>query len=153
MIKIRSSVTIHRPVADVYSYVAEPEKHPHWQAGLVEVSHTADRKLTEVRKVMGRRIEHTLDLVEEVENTRIHHRGGGAGHTLERKWHFEDIDGKSTLVSLEVDNDTGGILGLGKPAFERMMKREIDNNLHNLKDLLEAHEHLHSAAAKLPAHR
>ena len=153
MIKIRSSVTIHKPVAEVYSYVAEPEKHPHWQAGLVEVTHSPTRQVTEVRKVMGRRIEHTLDLVEDVPNARIHHRGAGAGHTIERKWHFEDVDGKSTLVTLELDNDTKGVLGLGKPAFERMMKREIDTNLHNLKDLLEAHDHLHEAAQKLPAHR
>lgn len=150
MIKIRSSVTIQRPVEVVFDWVNNPERHTHWQLELLEVAHyPAERKLVEVRRLLGRRIEHVMEIVEHEENRRIRHVGGADTHSIDRLYTFEDSYG-STLLTIEVDMTSDGVFAMAAPTLERMMKRQIDGSLQHLKDILEAHPELDHMAQQLP---
>ena len=151
MIRIRSSVTIHRPVADVFKWVSDPTLHPHWQLGLVEVKQDTERTLVEVRRLLGRRIEHVIEVVEHEENRLIRHRGGAESHQVDRSYTFEDSCG-STLLTMEVDIKSGGVFEMAAPTLERMLKRQMESSLQHLKDILEAHSDLATMAETLPMH-
>lgn len=152
MIRIRSSVTIQRPVAEVFDWVHNPELHTHWQLGLVEVAHyPAERRLVEVRRLLGRRVEHVMEIVEHEQNRRIRHRGGADTHNIDRVYTFEDSYG-GTLLTIEVDMSSVGVFAMAVPTLERMLKRQIDGSLQHLKDMLEADPELDEMARKLPMH-
>jgi carbon monoxide dehydrogenase subunit G len=142
LIRVSTSTTIERPVAEVFAYVADHRNQHMWQPGLHEVKVDGDIH-SEVRKVMGRRVEHRLELTDHVVNERITHKGKGQGHESEYTRHFLfSGDGKSTKVTMEMDLDTKGILKAGEPVLERILHREITSALEHLKDILEAHSDL-----------
>ena len=152
MIKIRSSVRIQRPVEDVFDWVANPERHSHWQLGLVEVAHQpAERRLVEVRRLLGRRIEHVMEIVEHEPNRRIRHKGGAETHDVDRTYTFEEAY-EGCLLTIEVDMTSVGVFAMATPTLERMLKRQIDASLEHLKDMLEAHPQLDEMAQNLPLH-
>jgi len=108
---------------------------------------------SEVRKVMGRRVEHHLELTDQVVNERITHKGKGNGHESEYTRHLTFAgEGDSTTVTMEMDLDTKGILKAGEPVLERILHREVRSALEQLKDLLEAHTDLHSGMDTFARH-
>jgi len=153
MLKASGSVEISRSVGDVFKYVEDPHRQHEWQPGLHQVS-VSGSKMTEVRKTMGRRISHDVELSDKQENKKISHKGAATSHdgTYERHMTFEDLGGGKTRVNLELSIDTKGVLGAARPIVERMVQREVNNDLEHLKDILEAHEDLHSAMGKLDKH-
>ena len=159
MLKVVGSVTIHRSAKDVFAYVSEPENQSDWQPGLHEVSHKpgATRgtgSTTEVRKVMGRRVEHTMEIVDFQEDKKISHRGAASSHdgAMERHISLQEIGNGSTRVTLEMDIDTKGALKAAAPVLQRMVQREVDSDLLHLKDILEAHDDLHQGMKQLRKH-
>jgi uncharacterized membrane protein len=152
LIRIRSSVTIQRPVDVVFDWVQHPELHTHWQLGLVEVAHfPAEHRLVEVRRLLGRRIEHVMEIVEHEPNRLIRHRGGADTHNVDRLYTFEEAYG-GTLMTIEVDMSSVGVFAMAAPTLERMLKRQIDASLQHLKDMLEAHSDLDEMARQHPLH-
>lgn len=152
MLRAAYSVDIHRSVEDVFKYVEDPQRQHEWQPGLHQVR-LEGNKMTEVRKTMGRRIQHDVELSDRQENKKLSHKGDATSHdgTYERHMTFEDLGGK-TRVSIELSIDTKGVLGSARPVVERMVQREVQNDLEHLKDLLEAHTDLHEAIRKLQKH-
>ncbi len=153
MFNVSASVAIDRPIEDVFAYVSDPHKQQNWQPGLYEVKPEGELH-TEVRKIMGRRVAHLMKRTEYVPNQTIVYMGTGWGHEsliTTRITFFHT--GKSTAVTLELDVDTKGMLKSGEPVIERLLQREIKSDLELLKDLLEAHEDLHTAMeSKFPKH-
>ena len=153
MLKAHGSVEISRPVGDVFKYAEDPHKQHEWQPGLHQVKANGN-KVTEVRKTMGRHVEHDVELSDRQENKKLSHRGDATSHdgSFERHMTFEDLGGNKTKVSMELNIDTKGVLGAARPVVERMVQREVNNDLGHLKDMLEAHADMHSAIGKLNKH-
>jgi len=158
MLRMKGSVEIGRPIEDVFAFVANPENFHRWQMGLHHVTYrpndTGHGALTEVRKVMGRQVAHTLEISEQVDREKMVHRGPATTHSgeMERRIFFDELGRDRTRVAIELDIDTRGGLKSGRPIMERMVQRELDADLLHLKDILEAHHDLHDAMATLPRH-
>lgn len=56
---------------------------------------------------------------------------------VEDTFTFEAIEA-GTRVTRVIEGEPGGFFRLGEPIVARMIRRQFENNLHNLKDLLEA---------------
>jgi uncharacterized membrane protein len=153
MLRASGHVEINRSVGDVFKYAEDPHKQHEWQPGLHQVRVNGD-KTTEVRKTMGRHVEHDVLLSDRQENKKLSHRGDATSHdgSFERHMMFEDMGGNKTKVTMELNIDTKGVLGAARPVVERMVQREVNNDLGHLKDMLEAHSDMHSAIGKLNKH-
>jgi len=153
MLKASGSVDIHRSVEDIFKYVEDPHRQHEWQPGLHQVTVNGS-KITEVRKTMGRRIQHDVVLSDRQENKKLSHKGDATSHagTFERHMTFEALGADRTRVTLDMTIDTRGALGSARPVVERMVQREVQNDLEHLKDLLEAHSDLHTAIERLEKH-
>ncbi|MEP7104894.1 MAG: SRPBCC family protein [Chloroflexota bacterium] len=140
-IKAKGSVTIDRPISEVFAYVEDPHNQHNWQPNLQEVR-VSGQSITEVRKQLGRRVEHQIEVVDRQENKKLSHRGAASSHegAMERHMTFEEADSGKTKVSLEVDVDMRGKLGPAAQMAQRAIQRDITGNLEHLKDLLEADE-------------
>lgn len=66
--RMEHAVTIARPPADVFAYLADVSKLPEWQSSASEASVEGEMRLGahihEVRSLLGRRAESTLEVTE-----------------------------------------------------------------------------------------
>ncbi len=154
MIKAQHSIHIDRPVHEVFEFLRDHENRIYWQANLVEQEHERldkGSRITEVRNVLGRRIEIHGEVTEYEADRRITFTGQGP-HVKRLEYHYslDDEDG-GTKFSTEVDLQLADMFGMTEPIIQRMTDREIDHFNKLLKDILE-HPDVHEAAKQLPKH-
>ncbi len=155
MIKSSNSVHIKRPVHEVFEYLRDPDNRVFWQANLTEHEHEKIAKgsrVTEVRNVMGRRVDIQGEITEFVADQRLAFEGKGpAVKHLEYEYRLTPEDG-GTRLETEVDLELSDIYRLATPVIQRLTDREIGHAAETLKDILE-NQDIHEKVKELPAHR
>ncbi len=154
MIKAVHSVHINKPVHEVFDYLRDHENRIYWQTNLV--SHENERlakgtKVTEVRNVLGKRIEIEGEVTEFEEDARLSFVGKGP-HVKRLEYHYRlKPDDGGTRLDTELDLELPDHYAIAVPVIQRLTDRELDNAHRTLKDLLE-HEKVHEVARQLPKH-
>jgi uncharacterized protein YndB with AHSA1/START domain len=145
MLKVEVSVVINRPVEEIFEFLANPENDPKWQSGVLEAEQTSkgprgvgttDR---EARKFMGRQFDQTFVVTEYEPNRMIKKKTTSGPMAIDTSYAFESVEG-GTKVTLVGGGDVGGFFKLADPLISRMAKRQIEADLANLKDMLEAQD-------------
>ena len=143
MTKIERSITVDRPVGEVWAFVHDIEKDRLWQTTLTESEQLTDgpfgvgTRVREVRHFLGLRIELAWE-VTEYEPTRTSAIRGVSGPVpLHGRYLLEPLGG-GTRFTASGELDAHGLFKLAEPVFARITRRELETNLAHLKDLLEA---------------
>ena len=144
MARIEASVVIYRPVEEVFAFVTDYETHQQWQSGIVEAKVTSDGPLgvgsqyTYVMQMLGRRVE-TAGEITEHEPPRKHGWKATSAPfpVFQGGFLFEPIEG-GTRVTVLAEAEVGGFFKLAEPLAIRMVRRQLETPLVNLKDILEA---------------
>jgi carbon monoxide dehydrogenase subunit G len=156
LIEVKASVEIARPVDEVFHTLTNPDRQHVWQHGLVDIEHTGGggvgTKTLATRKFLGRRVVMRGEIVEHVPSRLVRVEGGSEHFAFSERTSVEPA-GAGTRVTLEIALDTHGALQLAAGTFQRMLHRDIEASLQNLKDVLEAHKELEQAQERLPPHR
>lgn len=143
MIKNEKSIIIHRPIEEVFAFVGDLQNGPQWQNALLEVRCTTEGALgigtqfTSVRKFMGQKMEATIEFVAYEPNNKIAIRSTSGSTPFEQSFLFESTAEGTRLTSI-LELQTGGLMGLADPLISASVKREMDADFGNLKDLLES---------------
>lgn len=143
MVTNEKTITINRPVKEVFAYVSDLQNGPQWQNGLVEVRRTNEGPLgigtqfTSVRKFMGRKMESGIEFVIYEPNRRIAFKSISGSSPFEQSFLFESTAEGTRLTSL-LELQTGGLMGLAEPLIASSVRREMDANFGDLKDMLES---------------
>ncbi|MFP3855369.1 MAG: SRPBCC family protein [Anaerolineales bacterium] len=140
MSKIEGSVTIDRPIEEVFDYMHNPENDPKWQPEVIETiaegPPAVGSTLTMRRKVMGREIE----AVAEVTEYKPPHKSSVKSQTgpvqFQSSYIFEETEG-GTRVRFEGDVEPGGILKVASGALASQIEKDFSANLKRLKNILE----------------
>lgn len=148
MVRLEASVVINRPVEDVFAYLADVSNQPQYDSGLVEIRGGPLRvgaTVTQVRRFLGRRIEATSECTAYELNQKMAFKWespfpGRAAVTFEPA-------GDGTRLEQAWEMEPGGFFKLAEPILQRITKREIEQILGTVKDLLEA-ETLVTAGAR-----
>ena len=155
MIRSTHSIQIERPVHDVFEYLCDHENRIYWQGNLTEHEHEKTHqgsKITEVRNVLGRRVEIAGEITEFEEDKRMTFVGKGpAVKKLEYHYALKPVNG-GTRLDTEVDIELSDLFGMAAPVIQRLTDRELDHAHTTLKDLLE-HDQVHDKVKELPKHR
>ena len=146
ILHFEASVEIERPVEEVFGYVTVPENLPEWAGPVVEVRDVQkaapDRlrqgdKFTAIAKFLGRRFETPCEVTDYLSNRQFSFRSTGGPVPQEFTYTFEPtLEG--THLTQSVEAQPGAFFRLTGPLFEAAGKRQINNDLETLKDLLEA---------------
>ncbi|MGH2450074.1 MAG: SRPBCC family protein [Candidatus Limnocylindria bacterium] len=133
--------TIQRPVDAVFAYVARLENLPEWQASTVDVKTNeadvaAGTKATVQFHFAGRNWASDLEVSEYDAGRRIGYRARSPvpGHYLIAL----EPDGGATTVHVTFTMEAGGFFRLAEPLLRGSVRRDIEGDLANLKDILEA---------------
>ncbi len=137
------TVTIRRPAADVFSYLADGSHNSEWRSGVIEIRRTSatDGEDATYRQVLsgpgGRRIDgdYRVTVFEPPRRLEFEVTAGPARPTGT----FELSDGPelgSTVVRFALDLQPTGVMKLMTPMITRQMRREVAQ-LDSLKARLE----------------
>jgi len=144
MIRVENSTQIDRPVEEVFAYVVDDlGRLPEWIDILAESvpSETPTKVGTRVTnrvRLLGRRFENTLEVVEHEPNRRLVFKTD-APFAVMATFVFEPVDGGTSFATvLEAQPNASAFFKLGEPILTRVGKRRFKGHLRRLKKRLEA---------------
>ena len=143
MVKIEYGVEINRPIEEVFAFLADHENDTRWRSGLIEWKRISEGPTgvgstsSEVLQFMGRRMETSFEVTEYEENVRIGFKTTSGPVPMEGLYSLERAEG-GTKLAFTVQGEAGGFFKLAEPILATMVKRQIETDFNNLKDLLEA---------------
>jgi uncharacterized membrane protein len=143
MARVEASVVINRPLEEVFAFASNPENDMQWESDVSDVEQTSEGPLSVgatyrgVIQFLGQRIEWTGEVTHYEPNERVHFKLAAGPLHLEETATFERID-SGTRVTVVYEGDAGGFFKLAEPVVVRMFQKQIEGNLANLKDVLEA---------------
>ncbi len=141
MVKVEISLHINRPVAEVFNYLNDPAKMPEWNSTMEEATPSESplkvgtRIRTRVR-MLGRKIEGTVEVVEHEPNKRFVLKGDQP-FPLKAIYTFQGENGGTRLVSA-AEAELGGFFKLSEPILARIVKKQLQAQFETAKELLEA---------------
>jgi uncharacterized protein YndB with AHSA1/START domain len=142
MVNVEIVVNIDRPVEEVFAYMCEVERFPEWNSMVDEVipserplrvGSTAHLKM----RLLGRRIEATLEVTELEPNRRVVVKTG-APISVTDTWAFEALGASRSRLTYGSVGETKGFFKLADPIVGRIVKKQLTAQLETLKELLEA---------------
>ena len=143
MVHFEFAETINRPPEEVFAYLTDPGKLALWQGGVSEAYQETDgpmdvgTRVTEVRGLLGRRMESTLEITAFEPTRRVDFKVIKGPVPFSVRQTLEPSDG-GTRISGVVEGEPGGFFKLAEPLVARAAERQVKADLATLKDLLEA---------------
>lgn len=145
MIKNEKSITIDRPIEEVFAFVSDLRNGLQWQSNLLDVRRTTEGPLglgtqyTSVRKLMGRKMQDNVEFVAYEPNTRLTFRSTSDSMPMETSHRFEST-AEGTRLTTVIELHPGGFMGLAEPLLAANLRRWMETHFSDLKDLLEGRE-------------
>ena len=143
MSHIQASIQIERPVSDVFAYAADIGNMAAWSGEVVEAAQISEGPMavgTQFRgvgKFLGRRMETIVEVTALEPDAKFAFKTVSGPVKSENSLTFESVGG-GTKVTEAIDAELGGVFGFADPLVARMLGRQFDTNLANMKDLVEA---------------
>jgi uncharacterized protein YndB with AHSA1/START domain len=142
MVSIEKSITIKRPVEEVFAYVSDAQNGPNWQNGLVEARQMTEGPLgvgtqfTDVRKFTGGKSESVIQCITYEPNKKVVFKTISGSWPLEDTFLFESIT-EGTRLTDRLEIQTSGLKRLVEPLIASGLRHDMDTNFGILIDLLE----------------
>ena len=143
MIEIDHTVTIARPLEEVWDFVSYPANNPQWQSG-VELSDqspsgpvkvgTRDRI---VRRIMGQKIELVFETTVFEPNAQFAFKSLSGPLPISGSIAVAATDG-GTELAYHATGEAAGVLGLGETIISGLVNKQVGDDLKALKKLLES---------------
>jgi uncharacterized protein YndB with AHSA1/START domain len=142
MVSFEIIVDIDRPVEEVFAYLSDVAREPEWNSMVDEVvpSETPLRVGSTARlkmRLLGRRIEATLEVTELEPNRRVVVKTG-APISVTDTWTFEALGQNRSRLTYASVGETKGFFKLADPIVGRVVKKQLTAQLETFKELLEA---------------
>lgn len=143
MVKIETSVVINRPIEKVFAFVTDIETHLQWQSGIQEAKAISESPVgvgsqyTYVMQLLGRQVETTGEVTEYEPPSKHGWKATSGPFPLKGGFIFEAVEGGTEVTSI-TEAEADGFFKLAEPLVVRMVQRQMQTSLDNLKDLLEA---------------
>ena len=141
MPEARNQVTIRRPAAEVFAFIADGLNGPKWRSGILDIAHVSGSGLGAtykqgVKGPGGRRVDADYRITAFEPNTRLAFAATAGPVRPTGEYILEEVDG-GTRLSFALQAELGGIKKLLMGGMvQKTMDAEVDA-LANLKRLLE----------------
>jgi uncharacterized protein YndB with AHSA1/START domain len=142
MIKINSSTIVNRRPVTVFDFTRNQENAQSWLTGLLETRPTATTQgvgftWVDVIEVFGRRVETEFEVTAFEPPHKLAFKSIRGSFPIHGTYTFAEVD-EGTAVTFALQDEPGGFFKLAEPLLARMLQRQWDTNLANLKDVLES---------------
>jgi hypothetical protein len=142
MAKVETSIVVSRPVGEVFQFISINQNALQWQSGLLETRITNDvtgpgRAWIDVVQFLGRRMEIPFQLTDRQVDRKLAFQSTGGPIPMQGSYAFAP-NGAGVQVTFLLTGEPGGFFKIAEPVLMRLLQRQWDTNLANLKDVLEA---------------
>jgi uncharacterized protein YndB with AHSA1/START domain len=138
MIKIERTITIHRPVDEVFAYLCDVEHGPEYNSGqrAAHKTSTGPMGIGTTFATTGKflRLGGNNEVTEYEPNRRLAWKAEFGAHAT-TAWRLE-TSGPSTRVTFTRMSESPGLLRLADPVIEQLANGQIERDLGALKELL-----------------
>ena len=145
MIKVQHPILIHRPLPDVFAFVANDANEPRWRAEVRSMRNTPPAPLgvgtqsVEIAHLLGRHPETTTGITAWEPDRRVVSEtiAGQIPSVAARS--FDPVDG-GTAVTYQLEGDERGVVlfRLVRPLLQWWYQRKVEGYVETLKRLLAA---------------
>jgi uncharacterized protein YndB with AHSA1/START domain len=142
MTEFKTSVSIRRPIEDVFAYVSDPLNFPHWNSAVQTISKTIGQAsqmgstyLME-RELSSGRAQNELEIVAREHPSQFDIRTTSGPTPFSYRYRFSAANAE-TVVALDAAVELDGPAALLGPLLGRAVKRGVDDNFAELKRILE----------------
>ena len=150
MIKFEVTITIHRPLEDVFRFVAQGENGSKWNSAVKEVKQISEgpigvgTRYWMLRELPSGKVENTYEIIEFEPNKKLSIKIVSGPTPFFYRYTFEP-SGQSTQLSLDAEVDKEGLVEvLGTKAriapeflLTRFFRGGVESNFKSLKSILE----------------
>lgn len=142
MINLTLNTKIYRPIKQVFDFVSEPENDFQWQYGTLASTRLPDTVNTigsffqSIGHLMGRRIHGTFEVTEYEPYGKYGFKSLSGPLNSQTSYTFEIAEG-STKVNVSTQANLINFFQMDERVVEKMIKKQIRENLAMLKSLLE----------------
>ena len=141
MIKVEKSVTINKPVAEVFAFVTTNANITKWQGGVEAVqeegpANTVGSRYTEVRKFMGQEMKTTLEITAFEPNVKWSAKVVKGPVPYEVTITFE-ASGGGTKMTTHVEGEPSGFFKIAEGMVVGQLEKSLEEDGQRLKKILE----------------
>jgi Polyketide cyclase / dehydrase and lipid transport len=142
VIAFQTSITVARPIDDVFAYVADPGNLSAWNSAVGDVRpiapepNGAGRAYEMERRLPTGRATNRLDVIASDRPHDFAIRATAGPTPFIYRYRFADQEGE-TVVQLDAQVDLEGFAALAPPLARLAVKHGVDDNLATLKRILE----------------
>ncbi|GGQ39149.1 SRPBCC family protein [Couchioplanes azureus] len=142
-VDVLTETVIHRPVAEVAAYAADPGNAPRWYANIASVEWESEPPLRLGSRVafqaqfLGRTLRYTYEIVEYAPGERLVMRTAQGPFPMETTYTWEPADGGGTRMTLRNRGEPSGFSRVAAPMLATAMRRANRADLARIKSLLE----------------
>lgn len=142
MINIHSSTHIYRPIQQVFDFICTPENDFQWQYGTLASSRISEGTakigtvFRSVAHLLGHRSRSTYEVTEFVPNSKYSFKSLSGPLQSITSYTFNLAKGY-TQVDLSLQANVVNKVDLNENILEKMMKKQLKENLAMLKNILE----------------
>ena len=142
MADVEQTITILRPVEDVFAVIANPANDHRWSSAVIEAGITTPgptgvgTTAHYVSRILGRRLEYDWVITEFELNRRLAARSEGTPFPTRAVMSVEPVSG-GTQMTVVYETERRGMLRLLWPLVTRFGNRQWQRALRTLKDLME----------------
>jgi uncharacterized membrane protein len=143
MARAEMSTVINRPIEDVFAVLSKVENNPKWSSAALEAEQTSagpigvGTTLRFVGRFLGRRVESRSVVTQFESNRQFGWQSSAGPFPMQGSLTFERVNG-GTRVNSVFEAKPAGFFKLVEPLMVRMATRRSQNDLENLKRLMEA---------------
>lgn len=143
-VDITTRAVIHRPVAVVSAYAADPDNAPRWYVNIEAVEWRTDppvrvgSRIAFIAHFLGRRLEYVYEVVEFEPGRRMVMRTAAGPFPMETSYTWSAEDASSTTMVLRNRGAPSGFAALIAPFVGMAMRRANRTDLKRLKQILES---------------
>lgn len=138
---MEASITINRPVEEVFAFVTDVGNWARWNEELTHVEQVSEGPIgvgticRGTAEIMGR-MAFAAEILEYEPNQKVVQRMTIGPMQIQGAWLFEPVPG-GTRVTMSSKGQSEGLFKLGGSLFDGMIKKRLEANLARLKAIME----------------
>ena len=142
-IDVSATIVIERPIAEVAEYAGDPSNAPTWYrrinsaTWLTEPPIALGSQIAFSARFLGRQLDYTYEVVEYTPGEQVAMRTAEGPFPMATTYTWRAIGDRATHMQLRNHGEPTGFSKLFAPLMSRAMQRAMNQDLADLKDLLE----------------
>ncbi|AEI41997.1 SRPBCC family protein [Paenibacillus mucilaginosus] len=143
MIDVQTEITIHRPLAEVEAYTADPDKAPEWYVNIHSAEWRTPRSVAAGAQIafkarfLGRELSYVYEIVEYIPGQKLMMRTAAGPFPMETTYEWEALSGGATRMKLRNRGTPAGFSKLLAPLMRPAMEKANRKDLDRVKGILE----------------